>query len=646
MASSRRRGFGGSVARGTRGDDGQVIVIFALALIVLLASAGLAFDVGRFYSERRFLQNAADAASLAGANALIRGETAASADSEARDILARNFLSSPSGVAPALPPTTPVYASGHAGDPSYLINGILITGNQVRVAVQNPVSYTFGRVVGLTSNSIGGQALVETKGNMMPIAVRHFINAPGPTSGAVTPCDGDTRDFQDLVSTADTACMGTETNSSLRTMPSRGANFNASNPNDDPSHHGPIISLIGQGAQSSNSSSFRGFITLDIRDFASSTSNVFYSGVTAGTNANTLAALEAGWVGGGYHGPDFPPVISPPDPNDQVGILDGNKSGIIISAIGNHFVPGQEFLGAVYSGTVMTIPDFSLTVPGTVAINQTQNRNNAITMSATKNAAFTGTIVTSAFTDWGDASNPYGTSLSALTFTPQPATPATTITWATFNTTAAPVGVYTVWIQGHSPSPYLTDHYYPVAVNVGSVVRDFSSTGAGLVIPVATTGATGTGTMTFSTPNVTSTYFGGTVNLTVEGGPQSNGVLPVGLGATSVSPSSFALNKGASQSVTVSINGGSLGPGEYPLTIRATGTNFAGQKVTRLIPILFDVATAGTSSEYVDIMGFAIFRITDINSNSVNGYAISGVYADMNDPALRLGQVARLVPWN
>ena len=49
---------------------------------------------------------------------------------------------------------------------------------------------------------------------------------------------------------------------------------------------------------------------------------------------------------------------------------------------------------------------------------------------------------------------------------------------------------------------------------------------------------------------------------------------------------------------------------------------------------------------YRDIMGFAVFRITDVHSNGVDGYAISGVYADMNDPALRRGQVARLVPWN
>ena len=630
-----------------RGERGQVVVVFALALVVLLGAAGLAFDVGRFYSERRFLQNAADAGALAAANALIRGGTVAEADADARTILTRNFLSSPSGVAPALPPTTPVYESGHAGDPDYLINGILISGNEVRVAVQNPVNYTFGRVVGLTSNSIGGQARALTKGDMLPIAVRHFINAPGPTTGAVSPCDGDIRDFQDLVSTADTACLGTETNGALRTAPSRGANFNAANPNDDPSHHGPIIALIGQGAQPANSSSFRGFIAPDIRNFQSATSNVFYNQVTAGTGANVLAALEASYVGGGYTGPEFPPATTPPDPNDQVAILDGNKSGIIIDAITNKFVAGKEVLLAVYSGTVMTIPDFSLTAAGTVPINPGQNRDGLVTMSATKNAAFTGTIITSAFTDWGDPANPYGTSLSALTFTPQPATPATTVTWATFNATAAaPVGIYTIWIQGHSPSPYLTDHYYPVAINVGAVARDFSSSGSGLVISVATTGATGTGSMTVSTPNSNTTAFLGNVSLTLEGGPQSNGVLPVGIGATSITPSTVTLNKGDTRTVSISINGGSLGAGEYPLTVRATGTNSLGQKVTRLIPIVFDIATAGTSSEYVDIMGFAVFRITNINSNSIDGYAITGVYADPDDANLRLGQVARLVPWN
>jgi hypothetical protein len=44
-------------------------------------------------------------------------------------------------------------------------------------------------------------------------------------------------------------------------------------------------------------------------------------------------------------------------------------------------------------------------------------------------------------------------------------------------------------------------------------------------------------------------------------------------------------------------------------------------------------------------MGFAVFRVSAAGSNSIDGYAISGVYPDLNDPALRRGQVARLVPW-
>ena len=627
-----------------RGQRGQVLVIVVIGMVAIMAGAGLAFDIGRFYSEKRFLQNAADAGALAIANALIRGETSSAAEAEGRDVLTRNLLASPTG-STAVVATTPEYQTGHAGEPTYLSSGVLISGGDVRVAVRSDVTYTFGRVVGLGTNRVGGQARVKTVGDLLPIAVRHYINAPGPYAGATSPCDGNTNQFQDLVATANTSCLGSTTDDSLRSTPNPGAGFDASNPDGDPSDHGPIISLVGQGATPSNSSSFRGFVALDIRDFASSSSNVFYNNVTAGTNANVLKAKEAGWVGTGYPGPPFPTATTPPDPNDQVGIIDGNSSGIIVDAINGRYDPGAEILAAVYSGTVMTIPDFSFAVPSTVTIGTTQNRNNAITMSVSKNSSFAGVVSSSAFTDWGDPTNPFGTTFLPLTFSPSPVSPNATVTWTQFQTSGAPTGIYTIWIQGHSSSPYLTDHFYPVAVNIGGVNRDFSSSGTGLVIPVATTGATGTGTMTFSTPNNGGTYFNGTLSLSIEGGPQANGVLPAGLGATSISPSSFSLGKGASQSVTLSINGGSLGPGEYPLTVRATGANSNGETVTRLIPIVFDVATAATSNEYVDIEGFAVFRITSIDSNAINGYAISGVYADMYDSGLLRGQVARLVPW-
>jgi Putative Flp pilus-assembly TadE/G-like len=627
-------------------QKGQVLVIFVLATTAIMAAVGLAFDVSRFYAEKRFLQNAADAGALAAAQTIVAGGSSTAAISAAQDVLTRNFVGSPTGSNPQLPPATPMFADGHAGDPIYLVNGILITGGDIRVAVQDSVPYTFGRVVGLTSDTIIGQAHVQTTGDLLPIAVRHYINAPGPSARASSPCAGDTSIFEDLVATEDTACLGSETDPSLRSVPSPGLPFDPNNPENDTAHHGPIVALVGQGAAPSNAQSFRGFVTLDIRDFADTTSNVFYNGVTAGTQPNVLKNLEAGWVATGYPGPAFPPATSPPDPNDQVGIMDGNSAGIVVSAIGSRYAPGSEILAAVYSGTVMTIPDFSYTVPSSVAIANTQDRNGQVTMATTKNSAFNGVVTTTAFGDWGDPSNPYGSSLSSVTFAPDPNTPPATVTWQTFNTTSAPTGIYTVWIKGHSSSPYLTDHYFPVAVDIGGVVRDFSSTGSGQVFAMSQTGQTATGSVTFSTTNNNSTYFGGTVSLSIEGGAASNGTLPTGIGAVSVSPSSFTLNKNGSQAVTLSINGGSLGPGEYPLTIRATGTNSAGQKVTHLVPIVLDIATAGTTTTYVDIMGFAVFRITSVDSNSVNGYAISGVYADMNDPALSRGQVARLVPWS
>jgi hypothetical protein len=177
------------------------------------------------------------------------------------------------------------------------------------------------------------------------------------------------------------------------------------------------------------------------------------------------------------------------------------------------------------------------------------------------------------------------------------------------------------------------------------VNRDFSVS-AGGTISLASTGTTGSTTVSVSTPNNGGSYFNGTVALSIEGGADANGALPAGIGALSVSPSSINLTQGKNQTVTLSVNGGTLGPGVYLLTLRVTGTNGSGQPVTRLVPITLTIATASTSSEYVDILGFTTFRISSIDSNAVYGYAISGVYADMNDPALRRGQVARLVPWN
>ena len=57
--------------RGPRDQQGQILVIFALALVAITAMVGLVLDGGSAYAQRRAEQNAADLAALAAANDLI-----------------------------------------------------------------------------------------------------------------------------------------------------------------------------------------------------------------------------------------------------------------------------------------------------------------------------------------------------------------------------------------------------------------------------------------------------------------------------------------------------------------------------------------------------------------------------------------------
>jgi hypothetical protein len=65
------------------GERGQAIVLLAVLIVALMAVAGLAVDGGRLYAERRFGQNAADNAALAGALAICTGEDVVSASQNA-----------------------------------------------------------------------------------------------------------------------------------------------------------------------------------------------------------------------------------------------------------------------------------------------------------------------------------------------------------------------------------------------------------------------------------------------------------------------------------------------------------------------------------------------------------------------------------
>src|SRR5438552_17369794 len=60
--------------RATRHQRGQGIVLLSLFLVVLLGLVALGVDGGSLYLNRRQVQNAADAAALAGAFTMARGD--------------------------------------------------------------------------------------------------------------------------------------------------------------------------------------------------------------------------------------------------------------------------------------------------------------------------------------------------------------------------------------------------------------------------------------------------------------------------------------------------------------------------------------------------------------------------------------------
>jgi hypothetical protein len=640
--------------RRARRSPGQVLVIFALAVTILFAAAGLAFDIGRFYSERRFLQNAADAAALAAVNALIMGRSQTEADTEARAILAANFSHDPNGITPSLPPTTPVYESGHSGDPEYLINGILFSGGEVRVAVQNPINYTFGRILGFGSSTIGGQARAKSIANAMPVAVRRYVNAPGPAAGAATPpCADNESEFMDFFATSETACLGTETNSALRIDPSPGSAFNSSTPDDNPSQHGPIVAILGNGSQPSDGSDFRGFIALDVRNFQSTTSQLYYNGVTVGTSSNTLKAMEANWVTiGGYPGPMFPAATTPPDANDQVAIMSGNSTGAAIDAVLERFALGDEVMVAVYPGNVMAIPDFTIASPGTLALPTTGTTATAGSMKVSRNQAFSGQVTLSTLADTLDAANPMvlGTltgGANPITYSPNPITPSTgggtSVDLTNMTTAGATPGIYVLWIQGQAGAPYLTTKYVPFAIQVGTVTRDFTITSDTSSLDAATSGSSVTFNLMLQNSPNKNTNFGNPVTLSVDG-PLPTGVGAITFGSTTVSPSKNGT------STTLTINTGTMATGTYTFTVRATGMNgdSTSRKVTHLLNLTVRVAPGSSagSDQYVDIVGFAVMRIATMDSNTISAYAITPVIADPNDSRLRRGQVAKLVPWS
>lgn len=632
--------------RSPQPERGQVLVLVALGLVILLGAASFAIDLGRHAAQERYIQNAADAGALAACRSLVEGASDNAARDTADTIARANLQASPVGADATLPTTAEplIYADGHLGDPSYLIGGVLVSGTTVRVAIQSDVPTTLGAVLGVQVLTAHGRARCGLEaGPAMPIVARRYDNAPGPGGS-----------FVDFTATEATSGSGS-------VDPVNVLGYNGRTPASE-LQPGPEFDLYGPGAKAANQANFRGFIALDIRNFSTTLSRVYYNGVAAGTNPNTIKTMQGDYITKGYPGPGFPPVQSPPDPNDQVAVMSGNDTAMVMGNFRQRYSVDDRILLAVYNGTVMQIPDFSLTPPAAITLPATGTTNGP-SFTVSRNSEFNSTVTLHLHGDHlaGDSEHDLIPVDGASTADPGRMTPptfnpnvflvasrGTTVQMQNITTNAVPAGIYTVWLEGHSGDPYFQTRRAPVSVRIGGAVRDFSFANSSALGTAATIGAPAEIPLLISTANGSSSWGSSPVTLSVDTASfqtcnyTSATIAP---GAITLSASSVVPGTGSGTGATLTVQTAGLGSGCYTVNVRGTGTNSDGQPVTHIWPVQVLVATAAGGGSYVDIIGFAAFKVTDVNANGFSGRAISGVYADPFDPALRRAQTARLMPW-
>jgi hypothetical protein len=149
-----------------KGQRGAVLVIVAAGLVTLLGATALAVDVGFFYLVKNQLQNAADAAVLAGAQGLLIDPGNYRDDGVAKQWAIKYAgLNQAAGKPVALSPSEITFCSdGRLSDCSTNPFGIR---SVIRVAMTRSVPTLFGGVLGISQVSIqvtAAAAAVETSG--------------------------------------------------------------------------------------------------------------------------------------------------------------------------------------------------------------------------------------------------------------------------------------------------------------------------------------------------------------------------------------------------------------------------------------------------------------------------------------------------
>ena len=134
-----------------RHSSGQIAVVLALSLVVLLTFGALAMDVGYFQNDRRKMQSAADSAAVAGEREIVAGNELSVTSAAQNDASLNGFTDGAGSVTVQVnnPPT----GGGHAGDSS-----------AVEVIVTRPEPTHLLGIIGINTVNVSARAVAIEKG--------------------------------------------------------------------------------------------------------------------------------------------------------------------------------------------------------------------------------------------------------------------------------------------------------------------------------------------------------------------------------------------------------------------------------------------------------------------------------------------------
>ncbi len=151
--------------RSRRTAEGQIIVIFAAAMVVIVVMVGLVIDLGALYAQQRNAQNGADAASTAGTLVIAKNLSSVADIHTDRDVyVAVNDMAVKNGLAGISAEYTD--DTGHSLVPPVnvtdTVQPIPAAARGVRAGGSRVVDATFTRVVGINLFTATADATVVT----------------------------------------------------------------------------------------------------------------------------------------------------------------------------------------------------------------------------------------------------------------------------------------------------------------------------------------------------------------------------------------------------------------------------------------------------------------------------------------------------